>query len=320
MHDATPPPPPTPASPAPVLSASRSYLELVIIVGVAFMVVLCSLFLGSWQYDRYTNKRDRANLVMGNYAASPVPLSRLISDPAAAPVADNEWRPVEVRGQYLSAKTMLIRNRPNPVRGVDGGYGYDVLVPLRQNDGTIFWINRGWLPGDPGAGKESDLPAPPKGQVRVLATLRLSEPARAQNLPDNQLGSIATDQLATVVAGLSHRGYGTLRSETTPLGAERPQANTSLSGTKVLLTLIPPPTVDDGRGINASYAVQWVLLAVLAVSFPLWWWWRRGSINASSQPKPRLRKRRSQRQAALHDADAEDAEIERSSANRALNA
>ncbi|MGN6611392.1 MAG: SURF1 family cytochrome oxidase biogenesis protein [Angustibacter sp.] len=244
-------------------------------VGVlAVLVALACVALGRWQWHRFHDKHDRKQLVQRNYDTAPVPLSQLLASPGAPFRPDLQWRQVRVTGRYDVAATTLVRNRPHDVGG-SPTFGYEVLVPLVLDDGSALLIDRGWIPsGTAGSapGERPDVvPAPPGGQVGVVARLRPSEPRRPGRTPPGQVGSIAVSQVAELTGLRLYPGYGALLSES-PAPAQA-------------LTPLGPPQLDGGEGINASYAVQWWIFAVLALLFPFWLRRRRAAeADAAAQP------------------------------------
>src|SRR5690606_30974315 len=100
--------------------------------------------------------------IQAGYDAPVVPLAELLPGTTSPLGAPDEWRPVEVVGEYLPEHTVLLRNRP-----VQGQPGYHVLVPLLvtgAEEPAVLVVDRGWAGGDAAA---AEVPAPPAGQVTV---------------------------------------------------------------------------------------------------------------------------------------------------------
>lgn len=250
-----------------MLGLLRRHRETIGLWLLAVVFATACVFLGRWQLHRYQAKHDKAALVARNYDARPVPLAQVLPGPTAGFDRGQEWRQVRVRGTYDTAATVLVRNRPHTGSGADAVYGYEVVVPLRLDDGSALLVDRGWLPnGDTGStpGQAPDtVPAPPRGPVTVVARLKPSEPARAASangpLPRGQVGSVAVREIGALGGYPVDRvypAYGVLVSET-PAAVPAP-------------ALLDRPVVDGGEGINASYAVQWVLFALMGLGFPVW--------------------------------------------------
>ena len=270
---------------APVTGWRRwgAYLALTLVFAIA-----CGL-LSWWQWARRSEAVDEIQRIERNYDAQPRPVDEVLGD-LDGWSDDDEWTPVALHGEYLADDQVLVRNR---VRG--GQPGFEQLVPLRLDDGSIFVVDRGWLPLGDGADATPDaVPLPPKGEVTVVARLRQAEPALpGRSAPDGQLPSI---DVATMVDQLGEPGYtgayGLLASEDpaaaeTPLAAVRPQ---------------------EDEGPHLSYALQWIAFGVLAF-IGLFWAWRRerriAALPADEQAAARAPKR------AHEDADAEDAILDR---------
>jgi cytochrome oxidase assembly protein ShyY1 len=218
----------------------------VIVLSVVFV------FLGRWQYHRHEARTERNDLVTANYNAAPITLSDLLptvrQDPTAPLPKKLEWRPARATGEYLTDRTVLLRNRPQNDQN-----GYHILVPFRTTDGPILMIDRGWVPaGSTSAAEPDRIPAPPSGTVTVVSRLRPAEAPTDRRAPAGQANRIAVRQLATALGPADARqvvgAYGLLLSEE-PAPAEAPQRSEK---------------PDPGLGINLAYAVQWVAFAIAA--------------------------------------------------------
>lgn len=117
---------------------------------------LCAL--GVWQVERLAWKRDLIARVDARIHAAPV----AAPDSATKP---DEYRRVSATGAFLHDRATLVQ--ASTVRGP----GYWVLTPLRQANGTILLINRGFVPPD-----ARTRYGRPTGTVRVTGLLRLTEP------------------------------------------------------------------------------------------------------------------------------------------------
>jgi cytochrome oxidase assembly protein ShyY1 len=245
----------------PVTDHLRRHQQIIALALMAVIVALGCVALGRWQWHRYQDKHDRKQLVERNYDAAAVPLRDLLPGPDATLDPGLQWRPVRTVGRYDTQATTLVRNRPSDLGGGGPTYGYEVLVPLVLDDGSALLVDRGWLPnGTTGStpGRAPDtVPVPPAGQVEVVVRLRPGEPRRSEQAPQGQVGSIALDQVAALTGQRLYRAYGVLVSES-PAPSSAPAA-------------LGRPELDGGEGVNASYAVQWVVFALLALGFPFWY-------------------------------------------------
>lgn len=277
-------------SAAPVTGWRRwgAYLALTLVFAIT-----CGL-LSWWQWSRRAEAVAAIALIERNYDAEPRPLDAVLDGLEAWDGAE-EWTPVVLTGEYLPEQQLLVRNR---VRG--GQPGFEQLVPLRLEDGTLFVVDRGWLRLSEGADASPEaVPEPPAGEVTVIARLRPSEPTLpGRTAPEGQLPSIDVPEVIALSGGTGYTGaYGLLVSED-PAAAERPLAAVR-------------PAEDEGP--HLSYALQWITFGVLAFIGLVWAWRRERRIAAlplAEQAAARAPKRRHE------DADAEDAILDAQEAGR----
>ncbi|KDA05724.1 sortase [Microbacterium sp. CH12i] len=253
-----------------------------VLIAMGFAVA-CA-FLSNWQFDRNEGRAEQIALVEQNYDAQPAPLADLIGADGALDPAD-EWHPALLRGEYLVDDQVLVRNRPH-----GGTSAFEVLVPFRDLDGRIFIVDRGWVP--PGEGANPDVvPAPPTGTVEVIVRLRPGEalPASGRSAPEGQLPTINLPSMATLM------GTEVITSAYGRMVSEDPSAETGLGG-------FESPTDDPGP--HLSYAIQWILFAIMGFIFIAYI--IRTEIQKhreEAEGRPVAVKKTRQRD---HDADAED--------------
>ena len=256
-----------------------AYLALTVVFALA-----CGL-LSWWQWARRAEAVDEIQRVEQNYDAPPRAVDEVLPE-LDSWRADDEWTPVLLQGEYLVDEQFLVRNR---VRG--GKPGFVQLVPLRLADGTVFIVDRGWLPvGDAADAAPDHVPTPPEGEVTVVARLRPAEPELlGRTTPEGQVASIDVLGIVTSLDADGYTGtYGVLASEDPPVDD------------------MPYPAVrpEEDEGPHLSYALQWIAFGILAF-VGLFWAWRRelriAALPAEEQAEARAPKRRHE------DSDAEDA-------------
>jgi cytochrome oxidase assembly protein ShyY1 len=209
---------------------------------VAGLSIAC-VFLGRWQWSRHEGKLATAQQVDHGYGAAPASLADLLPTPSQPLPKDEEWRPVKVRGTYLEDATVVVRNRPNE----NGEFGYEVVVPFRVDGGPVLLVDRGWIPNGASGARPDAVPAPPRGEVTVVARLRPTEPPISRVAPAGQAERIDVPRLTAAVGGPAVTGaYGVLAQEQ-PAPATAPAA-------------IPRP--DEDLGPHLAYAFQWWLGAI----------------------------------------------------------
>lgn len=109
--------------------------------GTAATVVLLPILvsLGMWQLRRADEKRD----LIAQYESGADTVQLLSGSTATRLPALQE---ITAHGAYEAAHQVLLDNMPSPKRTVGAGPGYEVLTPLRLDDGSIVLVNRGWVP------------------------------------------------------------------------------------------------------------------------------------------------------------------------------
>lgn len=221
-------------------------------VAVAIVFAIACAFLANWQFARNAERAQQLDLVADNYDATPVPFSDVIPDGGAL-APEDEWLPVELRGEYLISEQVLVRNRPH-----GGTAAFEVLVPFRTADGRVLLIDRGWVPPGEEQPLPDVIPAAPEGETTVIARLRPAEqvPASGRSAPEGQVPTINPGLVAAVIdpavgAELESSVYGLMVSED-PAPDARPG-------------VIAAPSEDPGP--HLSYAIQWILFAIMGFIF-----------------------------------------------------
>lgn len=235
-----------PRRPAPAAVRWSAYVAVAIVFAVA-----CA-FLSHWQFSRNEERSRQLALVAANYDATPVPLATLIPDGAAFS-PDDEWHPVILTGTYLADRQLLARNRPH-----GGTAAFEVLVPFRLDDGRVFLVDRGWVPSGESSPDPDHIPAVPSGEVTVVVRLQAGEPLPRSGRTEAPDGQVPTIHLPLIAEKLGDDGarfetgaFGILVSED-PAPATRPNP-------------LEDPSADPGPYL--SYAIQWILFAVMGFVF-----------------------------------------------------
>lgn len=214
---------------------------------VAIGFAIACAFLSQWQFDRNESRAEQIALVERNYDADPVAVADLLGAAGVLEPAD-EWHPVLLKGEYLADEQLLVRNRPH-----GGTSAFEVLVPFRDESGLVLLVDRGWIsPGEDPVPKT--VPSPPQGESTVVVRLRPGErlPASGRGAPEGQVPTIHLPTIADRVnPALITGAYGRLMSED-------PTSDAPLGG-------FESPTDDPGP--HLSYAIQWILFAVMGFAF-----------------------------------------------------
>lgn len=261
--------------------------------GYLAMLVLFSLacvWFGNWQFERRAEARAEIARIDANYDAPAVPLAEAVTGLGDFDENELKWQTVEATGTYIG-EPFLARNRP-----AAEGVGSNMIMPLQLTDGTIFFVDRGWVPVAGADEIPADLPAAPEGLVTVQARLRASEPEilgrsssgrSVASINLTELGSLLNSERAYIGA------YGQLVSET-------PSGDTG----------IVPAKPERDEGPHLSYALQWyvfILIAIIGVAYAARQEYRNLNAGDASVLREDARRAERRRRRGPSDADVEDA-------------
>jgi surfeit locus 1 family protein len=142
----------------------------------AVPIVLLCLGLGSWQIQRLFWKE---NLIAARVAA--VAAATITASSIAAAAPDMEYHHVSAIGVFLNDKEIFLGATSDAGRN-----GYQVLTPLREPDGRIVIVNRGFIPAEL-KDRAKRIAGEPAGPVHIEGLLRLPPDGRPNwFLPDNR--------------------------------------------------------------------------------------------------------------------------------------
>ena len=219
------------------------WLALVVIFSVA-----CAL-LSNWQFSRRQEALAAMQQLAENYDAKPVALEEL-EDPDSLDQS-NQWRPVTVTGHYLSANAVVVLNRP-----LNGVAGFLEIVPFQLESGNLVMIERGWVAANDRFEPPSVLPLPSGETQSVTGRIRISEPAMPTAQTKGRISSINAAELSQD-QGIKDRLFSKLYLRMSS------ESISSATGKQ-----LPKPQL--GEGNHLSYALQWILFAIMAAVALVW--------------------------------------------------
>lgn len=218
---------------------------------IAIAAVVVFGFMASWQFSRLDEKRDRNDQIRANADLPPA----AIADLEGIPTGELDWRRVRERGRYDHGGEVVIRSRSH-----DGVSGYHVVTPLRLDDGTALLVNRGWVPLTVGEQRPIPPASPPTGTVTVEGLLRQTQTRSGFAAADPATGRL-TDMNRVDVDRIDQQ----LDYQVFDLYLQLEEQAPAQSDLPVI---VDPPSLDEGP--HLSYAVQWILFAVVVVvGYPL---------------------------------------------------
>jgi surfeit locus 1 family protein len=212
-------------------------------------VVLFSVFvaLGTWQVQRRSWKLELIARVQERVHAQAVPAPP-VAQWSRVNAANSEYRHVRVSGTFLNETETLVQAL------TELGSGFWVLTPLRQADGSVVLVNRGFVPPERraraahGAGEATTA-------ADLTGLLRMSEPLGSFLRRNDPAQDLWYSRDVQSIAGARRLGrvapyfidadaQGGAAGDAAPVGGL---------------------TVVTFRNAHLSYAITWYALALLVV-------------------------------------------------------
>ncbi|RIY03397.1 SURF1 family protein [Aureimonas flava] len=154
---------------------TRGRIAAVVVLCLAGIAILVSL--GTWQVERLFWKRDLIATIDARIHAAPVDVSDLARRAAAG--EDIDYVPVRATGRFLhDGERYFLATR-------EGEAGWHVLTPLALEDGSVVFVNRGFVPYER-KDKATRAGGNPPGDVTVAGLARAAPTAKPNwFVPDN---------------------------------------------------------------------------------------------------------------------------------------
>jgi cytochrome oxidase assembly protein ShyY1 len=222
------------------LFLSRRWVLFAIAVAV---LAFGAVKLGEWQFHRLDERESRNAIIRTNLGQDPVPVESVLAPDR--PVADeDEWKQIEATGEYIAEETVVIRYQTR-----DGAAGVDVVTPLLTRSGTALLVNRGWLKTGNVGTTRPDLPAPPAGEVTVVAWVRADATGSSTEVADRSARAVSSVEIAQTLPFPVYGGFAEVERETPPPATP----------------LVKADKPDLGEGPHFFYGLQWWFFGALAI-------------------------------------------------------
>jgi len=249
--------------PRPRSAGSRAFL-----MACALLMFAGFVALGTWQVERRAWKLDLISRVDARVHAAPVPAPTAAQWPQVNAATD-EYRRVQVTGTLLNDKETLVQ------AVTELGAGFWVLTPLRQADGTLVMINRGFVAPEVRDPAARGTPAP-GGSVTVTGLLRMGEPGGGflrKNAPSEDRWYSRDVQTMAATRGLGTVAPFFIDAQPDPDRAVPPGTSTWPA---------PGLTVIAFANSHLVYAITWYALALMVLG-AAWYVWREGRPTGPSR-------------------------------------
>ena len=227
---------------------SKSWLRWLSWFLFASLFAAACVGLASWQFDRRDQAVSKIQRMVDNYQRPAISFDS-ISNLPLEDVTSFEWTPVELTGTYLTSQELLVRNRP-----IAGQPGFIQLIPFQLTSGEVVIVERGWIPASSELEPATSM-TPSEEPKTLVARVRLSELTPNRDSPDGFATSIHLESLEnTLGVPMEKEFYLRVISEN-PSEESSPQP-------------LSKPTLDEGN--HLSYAVQWILFALMGFCALFW--------------------------------------------------
>jgi surfeit locus 1 family protein len=154
---------------------TRGRIIAIIVLCVVSLGILLSL--GTWQVERLFWKQGLIATIDARIHASPAPLAEIARRQAAG--EDIDYVPVQASGRFLHSGERYF------LATMEGAAGWHVLTPLVLGDGSVVFVNRGFVPyerKDPATRAAGN----PGGEVSITGLARAAPTAKPNPfVPDN---------------------------------------------------------------------------------------------------------------------------------------
>jgi surfeit locus 1 family protein len=243
-----------------VLLRRHMTLLLCVLLGVGLLSGL-----GLWQLQRLAWKEGLLAQIAARRDAPPAPPPPR-SEWAGLKPDDYDYRPVVLRGIFDHSKESALF-RASATGAAGGGAGYEIVTPLRLDEGGVVFVNRGFVPAE-----KQDPSSRPQGQVAgEVVVVGLMRRPESRNLftppdePDHNLWFTRDPAALAAHWGLSDAAPFSVDADATPNPAGWPKGGATVM------------TIPNN---HLSYALTWFALAATLAAVAGAFVWRRENTAA----------------------------------------
>ena len=205
------------------------------------------VFLGFWQLNRLDQKQATNRNVIARTALPPVDIGDLFKSASTSlSFEELQWRVVTAQGTYLAGEAVTIINRSQ-----DATAGYSPVTPFLLDNGSVVFVNRGFVP------LAQPTPAPTTGSVVLKGYLRTSQTRTL-------LGAVDSTDPTTVEFHRLDLDLLAQRMDkpTLPMYVQLMEQTPALNSPWPAPTQLPELT----EGSHFSYAMQWWFFSLVSLT------------------------------------------------------
>ncbi len=202
-------------------------------------LVVVMINLAFWQLRRLDERRKFNAEVLANTEQPIEPYDDIKS--RLSDVSSFEWRPVRVSGTYVAGHQFLVVNRSQ-----NGDTGRNIVDALQIDDGSLLFINRGFV------ATSDRVPPTPTGPVTIVGRLRASEHRTTGQPADENVAGLT--EIHRLDVSLLAKQFD---DAVQPMYVE--QVESTPADAKSLEPIVPPDTSDEGP--HLSYTIQWFIFS-----------------------------------------------------------
>jgi cytochrome oxidase assembly protein ShyY1 len=205
------------------------------------------VFLGFWQLNRLDQKQATNRNVIARTALPPVDIGDLFKSASTSlSFEELQWRVVTAQGTYLADEAVTIINRSQ-----DATAGYSPVTPFLLDNGSVVFVNRGFVP------LAQPTPSPTTGSVVLKGYLRTSQTRTL-------LGAVDSTDPSTVEFHRLDLDLLAQRMDkpTLPMYVQLMEQTPALNPPWPAPTQLPELT----EGSHFSYAMQWWFFSLVSLT------------------------------------------------------